>query len=404
MRIDFAKSTYTFVIITLIAIINIGCNLSILEQSQNTVAEAKPQENIFTVVDTTDPKNPALMTSINLPFRVSQNNNVVLSGKHAYVTSENHLHVIDVSNPQQPSYMASIAFPDRIGKARVSGNHVYVASKQKIYLVDVSNRLQPVNQSMVKLHQANVIREFDIHKSYLYIMDIHDYLHIYSLDNGNAQFVESVGTISPSSLVGVRAKGTEVEQILMQHRHSTDPGWAALSDRTDLLEISGRYEKVRVTDNNLVLISYRYPNRDITIVWGKNQVRPYMWEWLEHYNLEGNYLAYLYLTGKKTLTRGKPTDAYVERSNKIQFAMQDQWSETIDIEENNLLGPITDFQISQNLLYVVNAKGFLSVIDLDAQAKHRFISATTLQEQHPISIAVGKNYAYVLATPEESQK
>ena len=117
-----------------------------------------------------------------------------------------------------------------------------------------------------------------------------------------------------------------------------------------------------------------------------------------------NYLAYLYLTGKKTLTRGKPTDAYVERSNKIQFAMQDQWSETIDIEENNLLGPITDFQISQNLLYVVNAKGFLSVIDLDAQAKHRFISATTLQEQHPISIAVGKNYAYVLATPEESQK
>ncbi|MDE0636785.1 MAG: hypothetical protein OXI43_13180 [Candidatus Poribacteria bacterium] len=403
MRKVFAKSSFAFFMIILIAIINTGCSLSVLEQSQNTVADAKPQESIFTVVDTTDPKNPVLAASIRLPFRVNPNNNVVLAGNYAYVTSEDHLHVIDVSNPQQPLYMTSIAFPDRISHARVSGHHVYVASKHKVYFVDVSNLSQPVIQSMVSLHQANVITEFDIHESYLYIMDVHDYLHIYSLDNRNTRFVESVGTTSPSSLIGVRAKGAGVEQILLEHRTSGDPGWAALSDRTGLLEISGRYEKVRVSEDDLVLASRRYPNRDITIVWNKDQVRPNMWEWLEHYNIEANYLAHLYLTGKKTLTRGKPTDAVIERSNKIQFFAQDQWSETIDFEENNLLGPITDFQIYQNLLYVLNAKGPLSVIDLDAQVKHRFISATTLQDQHPMSLAVSENYVCVLAaSPEDS--
>lgn len=404
MRIVFAKSSFAFFTIMLIAIINTGCSLSVLEQSQKTVFVEKPQESIFTVVDTTDLKNPVLAASIRLPFRVNPNNNVVLAENHAYVTSESHLHVIDVSNPQQPSYIASIAFSDRIGNARVSGNHVYVASKQRVYLVDISNPPQPVIQSMVSLHHANVIREFDSHESYLYIMDVYDYLHIYSLDHGNTRFVESVGTTSPSSLVGVRAKGAGVEQILLEHRTVSDHGWAALSDRTDLLEISGRYEKVRVSNDDLVLTSRRYPNRDITIVWSKDQFRPNTGKWLEHYNIEANYLAHLYLTGKKTLPRGKPTDAVIERSNKIQFIAQDQWSETIDFEENNLLGPITDFQISQNLLYLLNVKGSLSVIDLDAQVKHRFISATTLQDQHPISIDIGKKYAYVLAAPEDSQK
>lgn len=388
----------------LIAIINIGCSLRVLEQNQNTFADAKPQESIFTVVDTTDPKNPTLAASIRLPFRVNPNNNVVLAGNHAYVTTERHLHVIDISNPLQSSYMTSLEFTNVIGNARVSEDQFFVASRHKVYLIDVSNSSHPVIQSTVSLHRANVIREFDIHESYLYVMDAYNYLHIYSIDNGNAQFVESVGTTSPSSLVGVRAKGEGVEQIRLEHRTYVDSGWAALSDRTNLLEFNGRHKRVRVSKDYLVFASLRYPNRDITIVWGENQYRPKKWEWLEYYNLEANYLAYLYLTGKKTLTSGKPTDAFVERSNKIQFVGQDQWSETIDFEENNLLGPITDFQISQNLLYVANAKGFLSVIDLDAQARHRFLSATTLQDQHPISVAVGKNYAYVLAAPDDLQK
>ena len=404
MRIVFAKSSLTLILVMLTVTINIGCVLSVLEQNQTTGTVEKPPESIFTVVDTTDVKNPTLVSSIHLPFRSGPNSNVVLSGKHAYVTTERHLHVIDISNPQQPSNLTSIVFPDEIGKARVSGHQVVVASHQKIYLVDVSNPPNPVIQSMVSLHPSNVIREFDIHESYLYVMDVNAYLHIYSVTDGNARFVEAVEIKSPSSLVGVRAMGAGVEQILLEHRTDRDYGWAALSDRTDLLELSGRYEKVRVFGGYLVFSSYRYPDRDITIVWGKDQYRPVMWEWLEHYNLEANFLAHLYLTGKKTGTHGNPTNAFIESSTKIHLVTQDQQSETINFEGNRLLGPITDFQILRKLLYVANAKGFLSIIHLDVRENPRFLSATTFQDQRPISIAVGEDHVYVLAAPEDSQR
>ena len=54
MRKVFAKSIFTFFIIMLITIINLGCSLSVLEQSQNSVTDGKPQRSIFTVVDTID--------------------------------------------------------------------------------------------------------------------------------------------------------------------------------------------------------------------------------------------------------------------------------------------------------------------------------------------------------------
>ena len=237
-------------------------------------------------------------------------------------------------------------------------------------------------------------------------MDAYDYVHIYSLDNSNAQFVESVGTTSPSSLVGIRAKGAGVEQILLKHRTPGDSGWTALSDRTNLLELSGRYKKVRVSDDDLVLTRRNYGIREIEIVWGKNQVPPHpnRWVWVERYNIEKNYLAYLYLTGKRKLTGGKPTDAYIDQSNKIQLMAQDQWSETLTSVEDRFLGPITDFQLSRKLLYVVNAKGFLSIIDLNPETKHRFISATNFQDQYPVSIAVGENYVCVLTAPEDLQR
>ena len=87
MRIVFAKSSLTLILVMLTVTINIGCVLSVLEQNQTTGTVEKPPESIFTVVDTTDVKNPTLVSSIHLPFRSGLNNNVVLSGKHGYVTT-----------------------------------------------------------------------------------------------------------------------------------------------------------------------------------------------------------------------------------------------------------------------------------------------------------------------------
>ena len=85
--------------------------------------------------------------------------------------------------------------------------------------------------------------------------------------------------------------------------------------------------------------------------------------------------------------------------------------ETIVLNDKQLelpVGPVTDFQILEGLLYVVSANGVLlsirSLITIkeyfqgdDAQ----FISVTPLQSNRPISLAVGKDFAYVLATSTE---
>lgn len=396
----FPKLPLMFIVVILTVFINMGCSLSFLEQSQTTENSDKLQESTLTIIDTSDAEHPTLSGSIQLPFRVNSNNNVVISGKHAYVTTDKHLHVIDISNLQQPSYITSIIFPDEIGETRISNNQVFVVNRNNLHLVDVSNPIQPTIQSTVSLHHANKIRAFDIHKSYLYLIDIYDYVHIYSFDNNKTHLVETVGLTNPFSVGGIRSRGTGIEQILTGYRTPGDISWTTLIDRTDLLELSGRYMKIRISDDDLVFASRRWTNREVIIHWGEHGNRPNALGWIENYHIEKNYFAYLYLSGKKKLSHGTPTDAYIDRSNKIQLVSQDQWSETLGFEENQLLGPITDFQISGKLLYVVSAKGFLSIVDLNPHKKHRYISGTKIHDLCPVSIAVGENISCVLTSHE----
>ncbi|MDD9976071.1 MAG: hypothetical protein OXU27_18825, partial [Candidatus Poribacteria bacterium] len=141
----FAKSTFSFMaVMLLLSVIHIGCSSRHLdqnqqnileqpeknapEQHQNTVPSIKPKEtSIFTVIELEDLEYPTLSASIQLPFRVRPNNTIILSGKHAYLTTERHLHVIDVSIPQRPSYLISLEFPDKIGKVLASGDYLVVA-------------------------------------------------------------------------------------------------------------------------------------------------------------------------------------------------------------------------------------------------------------------------------------
>ena len=90
------------------------------------------------------------------------------------------------------------------------------------------------------------------------------------------------------------------------------------------------------------------------------------------------------------------------RSGGIVMSNLDRWSQRVDAEEN-ILGPITDFQISGDLLYVSSLNGYLSIINLYKtdrpfqRDEDRFLSATTpLNGFHPMRMAVGENYVCVL--------
>ena len=179
--------------ILLFSVINIGCSSKHLDQnqqdvleqyeknvagqSQKTVTSAKPEgTSIFTVIELEDLEHPTLAVSIQLPYRVGTNNTVILSGEHAYLTTERHLHVIDVSLPQRPSYLTSLEFPKAIGKVLASGDHLVIATLLNFHLVDISQPSAPVLEFTGHLPQQHAIKDLDVLEDHLYVMGENDAL------------------------------------------------------------------------------------------------------------------------------------------------------------------------------------------------------------------------------------
>ena len=384
MRTIFTNSAFVFVIVTLIGVIHTGCGLGVFKQNRGSVTPVKTQGSTFIVVDTTDVKNPIVASSIPLPFRVGSNNNVVFSGQYAYITTTQHLHVIELSAPQHPSYVTSLAFSDEIGKARVSGDQIYIASRYKLYVINVSNPNRPVLRSIVRLNHTNKIKDFDVHESYLYVMDTNEHLHIFDLAKENAQFVEAVA-LPQFWFLGLIPKGPTVKPI---QRAKSWQVLLAYQDGNFLELCGGGYDKIRFSKDYMVFANYRDSNPDITIVWPRSRyvIRGGM---LEHYDVTAHCLAYFY-----TRDLGKRTDVYAADAGNVLLVAQDQWSHKISAEDK--VGALIDFQISGDLLYTSNGKGFFSIIDLVESHTDRFLSVTSLGTLHPMSIAVGENYAGVL--------
>ena len=391
------RTIFAFVIVTLIVVMNTGCGLGVLEQNRKTGTFEKPQESAFIVIDTTDVENPTLTGAVQLPFRVGPDNNVALSEPYAYVTTTQHLHVVNLSDRQHPSLVASMPFPDKVSNAKLSGHRLFVAGPREIYIVDISDPNHPSLQSTTRtIAPLGRIGSFDVHDAYLYVLDT-GYLHIFNVATKELQFVEAMA-VSRSRLVGIRAKGEFVQLIQPKSSYFSVQNWREVLDRQGFLELSARYKKLRVSEDYLLFADRAYPTRVITIArednrgWGGGQ--------FEHYDMEVNYLEYLHLMENKRLNRQEPVDVYVS-SKGIIVNNLDGWRQPIDTEVNSL-GPITDFQISGDFLYVSNAKGFFSIINLFKTGRpfqrdaDRFLSVTTLGTFHPIGIAVGENYAGVL--------
>ena len=398
MRIFLDKSTFVFVVIVLTVVINTGCSVRMLAQNAEKSTQ-EPQESVLTIVDTADVENPAFVSSIQLPFRVNSNSGIVLSEKYAYVMTEKHLHVVNLTDWQHPSLIASMPFPDTVGDAKLFGQRLFVAGPQEIYVVDISNPNNPLLQSTTrKTVPLGAIKAFDVHNGYLYVMDAGYYLHIFNIATAEPQFVEAVA-VSRSQLASVRAKGGFVQLIQTGSSYFSPDIWREFSDRQDLLEISARYKKLRISDDYLLFSPRGYPTGVITIA--RENDRTWDGGQFEHYNMEAYHSDYLRIKGNEPTDTQTSVDVGM-RSGGIVMSNLDRWSQRVDAEEN-ILGPITDFQISGDLLYVSSLNGYLSIINLHKtdrpfqRDEDRFLSATTpLNGFQPMRMAVGENYVCVL--------
>lgn len=412
MKKVFAPSIFAFLSVVWLICVNFGCSVREVKPNPETISSTKPQESIFTVIEMEDVEYPTVESAIHLPFRVRPNNTVVISGKHAYVTTERHLHVIDVSSLQRPSYLTSIEFTDEIGKAVISGNQLVVASSQEFHLVDISQPPHPVLQSTTYLPQRNTIKDFDARGLHLYVMGANDSLYIFSIALGQARLVKVV-EISPRWWV-LSPKDVKpgVEQVLLSISDDTFPGDLSegLLSRRGFLQLpSSKQKKIRVSSDFLGCESLGTPMYDL-LVYGAHRVSDFRISTaVSCYNIKEWCLDHFSATEQTTLARSKPAIAYAVSDGKIQQIAQDQVCETIDIDNRLVMGPVADFQISGNLLYVANAKGFFSIIRLVKvenilKEESSLLSTTPIQMCQPMSVAIGEYYACVLAAPEDSQR
>ena len=462
----FAKSIFSFMAVMLIlSVVHIGCSSRHLEQDQQNIFE-QPQENasersqktaipakpngtsFFTVIELEDLEHPTLAASIRLPFRVGPNNTVILSGEYAYLTTERHLHVIDVSLPQRPSYVTSLEFPDAIGKVLVSGDHLVIATPQNFHLVDVSQPLRPLIESTGYLPQQHAIKDLDVLDDHLYVMGENDYLYIFYAPRGHAQLVKTVELLPRWWLFSPKTDRPNVQQVeaSMLERLPSGISEPLRSQRGFLQLRSSKNQKVRASPHCLVMEQIQNPMRsaqcDLLVYsaytkgYDEQQKSEARFKYMFGKDFPaggGTLFAELYYVGAEglhhlkakegndplktkeamTLTRGKPKIAYAVSAGEMQQIAQDPSSETIVLNDKLLelpVGFVMDFQILEGLLYVVSANGFLSIRSLITVKEYfhgddaQFISVTPLQANQPISLAVGKGFAYVLATPKDRKR
>ena len=464
-----AKSIFAFLtVMLLLSVIHIGCSSRHLEQnpveryyeesapaysleqseknateqSQKTVTSAKSKEtSIFSVIELEDLEHPTLAASIQLPHRVGPNNTVILAGKHAYLTTERHLHVIDVSIPQRPSYLTSLPFGDVIGKVLVAGHYVVISGKKELYLVNIEHPMSPVLESTAHLPDQHTIKDFDVRASHLYVLGANDTLYVFSIDFGQARLVKSIELEKWWWLLSLKRGSPEVEQIRLPTSENFpaelgDPlGFEEpiMSERQYLQIRSSKQEKVRASIF-LVVEWLRDPTYDLfSFDTYRSFDDPFGDDPLTtspiivYHNLALDFRKYLTETAQKTLTRSIPARAYAVANGKRQEILPEPSSETMDVEDKRLkqlMGPVTDFQISGNRLYIVTANGFFSIIpiisDYYLRLYYREESMKNKRSQlsngeirlflpflasRPISLAVGEgeHYAYVLSGPENSK-
>ncbi|MFB3909771.1 MAG: hypothetical protein ACE15D_15350 [Candidatus Eisenbacteria bacterium] len=94
----------------------------------------------FTIVDVSDPQDPHVMSSSDIPC-----GDVAVSGRYAYVAAyyDPRLDVVDVSDPTLPIVVGQVALPADGNGVTVSGSYVYVAAGVGLEVIDVTDPLNP---------------------------------------------------------------------------------------------------------------------------------------------------------------------------------------------------------------------------------------------------------------------
>ena len=106
------------------------------------------------------------------------------------------------------------------------------------------------------------------------------------------------------------------------------------------------------------------------------------------------FIAHLYLNGKRKIDSRTPTHAAIQPRSVILMA-QDEWSQTVRVPDN-LLGQVTDIQLSGDALCLTSSNGVFLIVDVTENKMHTILSTINLSPHRLNSFAIDEGYACVM--------
>ena len=314
-----------------------------------------------------------------------------------YVTTENHLHAIDVTTPQQPVYLKSLEFENQIGKVVVFENLLVVGSQNELHFIDVSVPSQPVLHVTKHLTSRNPINDYDVWGAYLYVMGENNTLYIFTKEDEQIKHIRTAKMSDRRWLIYPKNASQMVEQV--KYPLSSQTGYP--HELIDGLLTDRHFLQIKSSDNASVRSSSAFVGAAnlnnstgfsvFTAGYGPRGNNPSAIRTGETLvDIHRDYLDYLSLQ-KETTNLNRTSDDTIDNdeSTELQQFLPVSSNKTIDRKDKQFMGPITDFQISNNLLFVLNSKGYLSILRLSSIGEEfypyrpDFLSRTSLQGNHP---------------------
>lgn len=407
----------------LLSLLSFGCSSRLKE----TVSKQQPMayfKGILTIVDVEDPRQPKIVSSTPLPCELNASNRVVLFRAAVWkqsvlVTSPYGVHLLDIKNQEKPRLLWNLPLATFIGKVAVFEDYAFFPTDEGLYVLQIKTPLQPqwVFRAEKKAHLNVPLFDLKIKGRYAYTLDRYRYLHVLDLSEPVKPKVVASHTVSGfSSFLFFRASDERVQPILQKpgilslidkarafHLDQLDlPAdfSAQLSNQSHLLEIIAAdwVVKVRISKEYICLF---FPHSD-----GPYQLWMISLEKNRIYLLDValEYTKYLYTSGKRKLPKnGSITDIRAFKEQLV-FISQDNWLQTVKVEREEW-GNITDFQLSENLVYITLERGVLFIAKLSTEGLEGIAVLENLPQQ-PQSLTLDKHYLYVLGRefPSEVQK
>jgi len=399
-------STFLFTVL-LLNLWYSGCRQSLKEEVIPKSELKEDFKGVLTIVDVSNSRQPIIVSSTSLPWEPDISNSTAVWKQFLLATSPYGVHLLDVENLEQPKPLWNLSLATPSGEVVVFKDYAFLPSQEGLYVLHLTNPLQPqwVVRGWQKGNLNSYLIDLKIKGEYAYTLDGDKYLHVLDLSvPEHPKLIDSYAVSLPSfqlfRVLGDKAQPIspprQIDSLTHQARFSH---LDKLNLPTDLsTQLSNRSHLIGVSANSVVKIrmSQQY------ICWLYLRSDPYrLWlippenNSIHSLDIALEHTKYLYMSERRELPQhGNLTDIIKVSENQLYLISQDNWMQAVNIEREEW-GPITDFQLSENLVYITQERGVLFIAELSNEGL-KGIAALDDLPQRPQSLTLDKNYLYLL--------